>query len=226
MKTVLIILLFVFPYTIWSQVAVDTTIKIEQDFNEVKIPHDYNLQYRIALRRVKRVYPLALYAAHIIDSLENELNNTNKKRKQKKIQKNTHKDLKEEFKYVLKGLYVSEGVVLSKLIYRETGMTVEDIIKKYKGGFQASLYNGLGAFFEQELDATYDPKGEDFVLECVIQDIHNNLIPFDFTLQTVTKEEYKEDRAESKTRKKEHKKAVKKAKRETRKKNDDATASN
>lgn len=219
MKSWLIIVIFMFPISLFGQVETDTTITIEQDFNEVKIPQDYNYQYRLALRRVRRVYPLALHAAHIIDSLEQELNATSKRRAKKKIQKNTHKELKEEFKYLLKSLYVSEGVVLSKLIYRETGMTVEEIIKKYKSGMHASLYNGLASFFDQDLDAKYDPEGEDFVLECVIQDIHNNLIPFDFSFETMDKEEYKNDRAESKARKKARKKEKRKRKREMRKKN-------
>ena len=226
MKRVINILFFVLPLTLSSQIEQDTNITIEQNFNAIKIPHDYNQQYRIALRRVRRVYPLALHAAHIIDSLENELNNTDKRRKQKKIQKNTHRDLKDDFKYVLKDLYVSEGVVLSKLIYRETGMTVEEIIKKYKGGMQASLYNGLASFFDQQLDATYDPEGEDFILECVIQDIENNLIPFDFSFEIIDKEQFKQDRAESKERKKARKKAQRKAKKESRKSNYETASKN
>lgn len=226
MKRVLNILFFVLPLTLFSQIEQDTNITIEQNFNAIKIPHDYNQQYRIALRRVRRVYPLALHAAHIIDSLENELNTTDKRRKQKKIQKNTHRDLKDDFKYVLKDLYVSEGVVLSKLIYRETSMTVEDIIKKYKGGVQASLYNGLASFFDQQLDATYNPEGEDFVLECVIQDIENNLIPFDFSFEIIDKEQFKQDRAESKERKKARKKTQRKTKREAHKNNYETASKN
>ena len=194
----------------------DTTIFTVQEFEEFYVPQNFNRQYRTALRRVRRVYPLALHAAHIIDSLENAIANEEKTRKQKKIARQTHRDLKNDFKYLLKELYVSEGVVLSKLIYRETGMSVAEIIEKYKSGTQASLYTGLASFFDQELDATYDPIKEDFVLECVIQDIKAGKVDFDPDFEIVDKEHYKKDRAEYKARIKASKKKQRKEKREKR----------
>lgn len=212
MKTLFHIALLIIPISVFAQFETDTLIKMEHTFQEVKIPKDYNYQYRVTLRRVRRVYPLALFAAQLIDSLEAELDNTKANRKKRRITNHTHRDLKEEFKYIVKDLYVSEGIILSKLIYKETGMTVEEIITKYKGGFHATLYNGIGALFDQELDAKYDPEGEDFILACVLQDIENNLIPFDFTIDKVTKEDYKQDQAESRARKKVRRKEKRKKK--------------
>ena len=198
--------------------AEDTSIVVFQEYNELRFPSNYHSEYKRLLRKVKRVYPLALHAAHVIDSLDSIIAETEKKRHQKKIARQTHNQLKDEFKFLLKSLYVSEGVVLSKLIYRETGMTVEEIIEKYKGGTQATLYRSLASMFDQELDATYDPKEEDFILECIIRDIQLGKIKnFNDTFETLTRAEYREDKKAYKKRVRNNKKKARKLKREKRK---------
>lgn len=198
-------------------VASDSSIVMYQEYESFTIPKNYHFEYKRALNRVRKVYPLALHAAFIIDSLEQVLAEEEKNRKKKKIAKETHKDLKDDFKFVLKDLYISEGVVLSKLIYRETGMTVAEIIEKYKSGLQSTLYSSLASFFEQDLDAKYDPDGEDFVLECVIRDIHAGKVDFDDHFNTMSKSEYKEKSKARKARVKSNKKAIKELKKKKRK---------
>lgn len=184
----------------------DTAIVHLQEYDEIQLPRNYKSAYRTALRRVRKVYPLALHAAYIVDSLDAEIEKLDKKRLQKKVSREAHKELKGDFKFLLKDLYVSEGVVLSKLIYRETGMTVEEIITKYRNGTQASFYTAMASLFDQELSAKYDPEGEDFILECVIRDIQSGKVQFDNTFQRLEKKEFK-------SRKKEYRKRVKENKR-------------
>jgi hypothetical protein len=197
--------------------ASDTVIERLQEYEEFTIPRNFDLEYKRALRRVRKVYPLALHAAKVIDSLERELENVDKTRKEKKIARQTHKELKDDFKFLLKELYVSEGVVLTKLIYRETGMTAEEIIAKFKGDAQAKLYTGMASMFDQKLDATYDPNHEDFVLECVVQDIKSGKIDFDPTFETVGRDHYRADRKAYKKRVRANKKEMRKRNRENRK---------
>lgn len=184
----------------------DTSVVWIQEFDEIELPKNYKSAYRTALRRIRKVYPLALHAAHIVDSLEQELAQIEKKRLQNKMTRDTHKGLKADFKFLMKELYVAEGVVLTKLIHRETGMTVREIIEKYRGGAQASLYSGMAGLFDQELDSKYDPDGEDFILECVIRDIQSGKVKFDNSFVIVDKEHYKQDRKEYNARVKENKK--------------------
>lgn len=206
-----------FLYSQKAPPAKDTSIVVFQEYDELRFPSNYHSEYKRLLRKVKRVYPLALHAAHVIDSLDSVIAETEKKRHQKKIARQTHNQLKDEFKFLLKSLYVSEGVVLSKLIYRETGMTVEEIIETYKGGAQATLYRSLASMFDQELDATYDPEDKDFVLECIIRDIKLGKIDdFNEEFETLSKAEYKEDKKAYKQRVRENKKKVRKHKREKR----------
>ncbi len=179
----------------------DSVIERLQIYEGFDLPSDFKTQYRNALRRVRRVYPLALEAARVIDSLDNELEGINKNRKQNKLMRQTHKSLKDDFKFLLKDLYVSEGIVLTKLIYRETGMTVAEIISKYKSGMQASIYSGLAGFFEQDLNAKYYPNTEDFVIECVINDIQSGKVSFDPNFEILSKAEFKADKKESRKKK-------------------------
>ena len=217
------ILFFVFLLISFSSIAQkeelqeDTLEMLYKEFEEVPLIKNFDSKYRTALRRVRRVYPLALHAAEVIDSLEREVAKLDKNRKKKKVARQTHKDLKNDFKYLLKSLYVSEGVVLSKLIYRETGMTVQEIIDTYKSGTQAVLYTSLASLFEQELDATYDPDGVDFVLECVVRDIKSGKVDFDPDFDIMDRDEYKDDQAAYKERRRENKKKARKRKREKRK---------
>lgn len=217
------ILFFVFLLISFSSIAQkeelqeDTLEMLYKEFEEVPLIKNFDSKYRTALRRVRRVYPLALHAAEVIDSLEREVAKLDKNRKKKKIARQTHKDLKSDFKYLLKSLYISEGVVLSKLIYRETGMTVQEIIDTYKSGTQAVLYTSLASLFDQELDATYEPDGADFVLECVIRDIKSGKVDFDPDFDIMDRDEYKDDQAAYKERRRENKKKARKRKREKRK---------
>lgn len=192
----------------YSQVEEDSTKFRYQDIQEVYTDKDFFSKYNRILRRIRKVYPLALYAAEQIKELDEELMRIDKKRKKKKLTKEVNAALKDDFYYVIRDMYVEEGKLLMKLIHRETGMTVREIIKKYKGGFKAELNETLGKLWEQDLDATYDPKEEDWIVEIVIQDIKSGKVRFDQEPQKITKEEYKENKKQYKIDKKAAKKAM------------------
>lgn len=199
----------VFTYSQTEKVdttSADSSIHRLQVYDGFDLPSDFKSKYRNALRRVRRVYPLALEAANVIDSLENELADEKRNRKKNKLMRKTHKSLKNDFKYLLKDLYISEGKVLMKLIYRETGLTVSEIISKYRSGFHATIYGGLAGFFEQDLDSKYYPDTEDFVIECVVQDIKSGKVAFDPELKRMTKEEFKEEKRKTRKRKRKYRK--------------------
>jgi hypothetical protein len=207
MFKILIFICLLLSGTILSQKnPEDTLVTRLQVYEGFDLPANFNSQYKNALRRVRRVYPLALEAARVIDSLDREMENINKSRKERKLMRETHNSLKHDFKYLLKDLYVSEGIVLTKLIHRETGMTVSEIISKYKSGFQSSLYTGLAGWFEQDLDVKYLPDTDDFVIECVIQDIKNGKVDFDPTFDIIDKEEHKVNQKEYRKNKRKNKK--------------------
>ena len=93
-----------------------------------------------------------------------------------------------------------------KLIHRETGLTVSQIIEKYRGKFRSEINDNLGKFWDQDLDAKYNPTGEDWMVEKVLQDIHSDIISFDFEPKLITKDEHKVSKEKYKKAKREAKK--------------------
>ncbi len=158
--------------------------------DEAIVDPDFQNKYNATLRRMRRVYPLAIEAARLVHELDAELALAESKRQKRKITKTYSKELKESYLYAIKDLYIEEGVLLMKLIHRETGKTTAEIIATYRGKIRSEFYDQLGRIWSQDLDATYDSKKE-WITEMIIHQIYNNEIAFDFTLKKPTKEEYK-----------------------------------
>lgn len=156
---------------------------------------------------------MALKAKQLIDNYERDLDDLKKNRKKKKYSKEAHQELKDEFSYNIRDLYQSEGDLLMKLIHRETGMTVHEIIKKYRGGMQSSLYNSMGKLWGHNLKDTYDANGDDWITEVVIQDILSGRISFDLKMDKLDKAAFKEGMKEYRDGRKRSRKTSRKNKR-------------
>lgn len=161
-----------------------------KELDEAVIDPDFQNKYNATLRRMRRVYPLALEAARIVKELDVELAQVESKRKKRKITKVYSKELKENYLYAIKDLYIEEGVLLMKLVHRETNKTVTEIIASYRGKIKSEFYDQIGRIWKQDLDAKYDAKKE-WITEMIIRQINSNEISFDFTLKKPSKEEYK-----------------------------------
>jgi hypothetical protein len=187
-------------------------VQLYQEIQEMHVEKDFDLKYRQALNQIKRVYPLALQAKSYLLAFEKDLAEIDKKREQKRYGKDAHKTLKNEFIYDIRDLYIGEGIMLMKLIHRETGATVSEIVSKYRGNLHANLYEGVGKFWEQDLNINYDPFGDDWITEVVIQDIISKRIDFNWEVKPLNKEEFKVSHKEYKIRYKEYKKIKRKTK--------------
>ena len=171
--------------------AILDTNAYHTDLKPIKIFRP-NSAYSRELKRVQKLYPYALYAASVLDSLNEQLAGMDKKRQERKTSRQTQKQLFDEFNFMIKDLYRSEGRLLMKLINRETGMTVAEIISKYRGKLQSTVYSTVAKMFDQDLNIKYDPTGKDKLTERVIQDIKNEAVYFDPTYKKVTKQDYKD----------------------------------
>lgn len=178
---------------------------------------DYKRQYERYKRIILKVYPYALYASDVLYNLDEEAEHLEKKRKEKRLYKDAYKGLKDDFKYFLLELYTSEGVMLMKLIHRETDMTVYDIAEKYRGKGRAEMFDLMGKIWDQDVHIKYDPAGEDKIAEHVIKDIENGIINFNGDIVIIDKEQYKTNQKNYRKRKREAKKKNRKRKRECKK---------
>ena len=127
-------------------------------------------KYYILKRRVLKVYPYALTAKEKLQAIQEGLDSIPKRRHKRRYTKEVAKWVKEEYSQQLKNLTMSEGKILVKLIYRETQFTSYDIVKSYRGRFNAFFWQTFAKLYENDLKSRYDPinKREDMLIEHII----------------------------------------------------------
>jgi Domain of unknown function (DUF4294) len=116
-------------------------------------------------------YPYARKAGIILNEMNARLALLSSEDERKTYIKSREKDLKREFTTPLENMSIYQGRILMKLINRQTGNNCYDIIKEYKGGFTARFYQTIAFFFSSNLKQPYDPKGDDQVIESIVQEV-------------------------------------------------------
>ena len=121
-------------------------------------------------RRVLKVYPFATSAKEKLFSIKKGLDSIPKRRHKKRYTKEVAKWVKEEYAEQLKNLSMSEGKILVKLIYRETNSTSYEIVKSYRGRFNAFFWQTMAKFWDNNLKTEYDPVNsrEDMLIEHIL----------------------------------------------------------
>lgn len=174
------------------------------DLDEFVVNRHFAYNYQRELRRVKKIYPMAIKAKAIMDEYEAEIAKLDKKREKKKYSKKMNDYLKDEFSYSIRDLYTSEGRLLLELIHRETGKTVDQILTEYAGDFQAFVYRNMAKMFDQDLKSKYNSQKQNYYTEIVITDILNGEVEFNPVMDKMTKEAFKKSKEEYKNLKKEN----------------------
>jgi len=132
--------------------------------------------YERLVYNVKKVYPYARLAAaklteyqHTLDSLPNE-------RQRKKFLKAAEKDLEARFGNEIKDLTFTQGKILIKLVYRQTGNSTFNIVKELRGSFNAFVYQTIARIFGYDLRSQYDPEGSDKAIERIVKLIEDGYL--------------------------------------------------
>lgn len=126
-------------------------------------------RYARLVRAVKRVYPIAEEAKVLMATMESELLALPNKKQQKMYIKGIEKRLIREYTPVLKKMTIYDGRVLLKLIDRQVDDTAYEIIKEFRGGFEAGLWQALAKMFGNNLKTDYDPDKDDILLEQIVR---------------------------------------------------------
>ena len=125
-------------------------------------------RYARMVRAVKRVYPMAEEAKTLMASMEQELLALPNKKQQKLYIKGIEKRLVREYTPVIKKMTIYDGKVLLKLIDRQVDNTAFEIIKEFRGGFEAGMWQALAKIFGNNLKTDYDPEKDDQLLERIV----------------------------------------------------------
>lgn len=121
------------------------------------------------IRNVKKVYPYAKLAGIKLVEYEGILADVEDKKERKKIMKQAEQELDDEFGDDLRDMTFSQGKILIKLIYRETGNSSYDLVAELRGKFRAFFWQAFARIFGFNLKNGYDPEGEDKEIEFIVK---------------------------------------------------------
>jgi len=133
-------------------------------------------RYRRLIKNVKKAYPYSKIAGTRLKELDDHLVTIKDEKEQKAYIDQAEKEIMGEFEKEVKKLTVSQGIILVKLIDRETGRTSYQVIKELKGGFTAFFWQGIARIFGNNLKAEYDPEEADRVIEDIVRGIEAGFI--------------------------------------------------
>jgi len=119
-------------------------------------------------------YPYARQAGKVITEINLELADKNSRKSRKEVINAREEDLRAKFTEPLTNLSVYQGKVLMKILNRQTGNNCYDIIKEYKGGFNARVYQTVAFFFGSSLKQDWDlvSNSTDRDINNIIKEIH------------------------------------------------------
>lgn len=133
-------------------------------------------RYRRLISNVKRAYPYAKIAGVRLKELDDYLATLETEKERKAYVDQAEKDIMNQFEQEVKRLTVTQGIILVKLIDRETGHTSYQVIKDLKGGITAFFWQGIARLFGNNLKAEYDPEDTDRIIEDIVLGIEAGFI--------------------------------------------------
>ncbi|MDP1727840.1 MAG: DUF4294 domain-containing protein [Bacteroidota bacterium] len=141
----------------------DFILEAQQDSN-------YEKKYQRMVYNVRKVLPYAKMASFRFQLMEQNLQVLPTEKSRNEYLKRTEKAIKEQFMDDLKNMTQSQGKILIKLIYRETGKTTYDLLQTYRGTITAIYWQGMAKVFDANLKQEYDPV-EDWQIEQIIKQL-------------------------------------------------------
>lgn len=165
--------------TAWSQdqksvVQVNDSLPVI-NLNEINIVSHRGLfsfwerwRMRRLIYNVRKVYPYAKTAGQLLKKYSNELKQAKNDAQRRKLMRKAEKELKEKYSDRLMQLNFTQGIILIKLIDRETGSSSYDLVSDLRGKFLAFFYQGVARLWGYNLKTKYDPKNEDKKIEKIV----------------------------------------------------------
>ncbi len=175
MKKILVLSFLFFGILGKQSLMAQDTIKVQgivlPDFI-VKAQKDpeYEKKYQRLVYNVKKVLPYAKMASFRFQMMEQNLQLLPTEKAKKEYLKRTEKSIKDQFMDDLYNLTQTQGRILIKLLYRETGKTGYELLQEYRGNFTAWYWQGMAKLFNANLKEEFDPI-EDWQIEQIIKQL-------------------------------------------------------
>ena len=169
-----LIICFSLSLCVFSQDSYSEIENIMLDEVLLESEHSYadSRSYLLLKRRVLKVYPYVDTISRVLGNADNSLQGIRKKRLSRRYSRKLQKKIMRRFSDKITNLTRKEGVVLSKIIYREFGVTVYDLISQYRSSVHAFFWQRLAKLYDGDLKSNFDPASnkEDFFIEHIINE--------------------------------------------------------
>ncbi|MFN0030742.1 MAG: DUF4294 domain-containing protein [Flavobacteriales bacterium] len=139
-----------------------------------------NRAYTKLQKRVIKVYPYAKAAGDVMHMYEAMCMNITDEKEREKLLDQAEEEMKKNFERDLREMTVNEGIILIKLIDRETGNTSFSLVRELKGKLSAYMWQGVARLFGHNLKSEYDPTGDDIWIENTVVMIEDGVIPVQY----------------------------------------------
>jgi len=154
-----------------EQIFLDEIILNSYHFSDLNSVNYHGLKHKVV-----KVYPYIDTINQLLNNTDSALHRIRKKRLIRRYTRRKQKKIISHFQNSIANLTRQEGVILSKLIYREFNMTAYDLIRTYRGGVQAFFWQRLSKLYDGDLKSSFRPNQnkQDFIINQIInQEIEN-----------------------------------------------------
>lgn len=124
--------------------------------------------YWRTVRDVKKCLPYAKMITKDMEYADAELAKLPDAKARKKWWRTYERYLFKKYEKDFRGMYASQGMMLMKLMDRETDRTSYDLIKQYKGKGAANFWQFVAKLFKNDLKEEYDASDKDRITERII----------------------------------------------------------
>ena len=128
------------------------------------------------MNNVIKVYPYARLAAVKLHEYDSLLMSIPDDSKRNKTMKQVEKAFVKQYTPIVENLSFNQGIVLLKLIDRETGKTTYRIVDELRGKITAFFYQSIARLWHYNLKDQYDPNGNDREIESIVRMIETGKI--------------------------------------------------
>jgi hypothetical protein len=167
-------------FSVWYTENGDTVVKATHSAIDISAHSGNRVQkarYDKLQKKVIKTYPYAKAASDVMRSYEALCVHITDAKQQKALLDKAEDHLMKQFEKDLRSMTISEGVILVKLIDRQTGETGYELLRELKGKFSAFMWQSVARVFGQNLKDDYDGSGEDVWIENIVALIEDGTIP-------------------------------------------------
>lgn len=133
-------------------------------------------QYSRLVYNIKKVLPYSKVVAATVNEVELRLSMIKSEKERKVFIKNMEDSLWKLYEPDMRQMTITQGELLFKLVDRETSNSTYFWIESFRGSFSAFFWQGVARLFGTNLKSRYDPKGEDAIIEQIVNYIEKGYL--------------------------------------------------